>query len=107
MTSSILRRGHRNGRYGIRELGDICLVAQLELCRNARQTPDLAYVTSQARALGAVGEAEITERAIIVEGLDEPPRSFLQHTHGHQIRDRGKPHHYRRHGRADIGRPVT
>ncbi|MEU4179475.1 hypothetical protein [Streptomyces sp. NPDC026589] len=47
--------------------------------------------------------AAITERAIVVEGLDEPPRYFLQHGFGYQCHDRAKPHHHRRHGRADIG----
>ncbi|MFI7643285.1 hypothetical protein [Nonomuraea sp. NPDC049400] len=96
-----------NGHYGIRELCDICPLAQLDLCRDAWKAPDLALVTSQARALGAVGEVEINERAIIVEGLNEPPRYFLQHTHGYQVHDRSKPHHYRRHGRADIGWPTA
>ncbi|WP_196443824.1 hypothetical protein [Planomonospora sp. ID67723] len=50
---------------------------------------------------------EVTERAIMVEGLDEPPRYFLQHTHGYQVHAREHPHHYRRHGRADIGWPAA
>ncbi|WP_329423579.1 hypothetical protein OG339_24260 [Streptosporangium sp. NBC_01495] len=96
-----------NGHYGIRELCDICPLAQLNLCRETWRAPDLAAVTRQARALGAVGEVTITNRAIMVEGLDEPPRYFLQHTYGYQVHDRNKPHHYRRHGRADIGWPAT
>ncbi|MCC5574456.1 radical SAM protein [Microtetraspora sp. AC03309] len=96
-----------NGHYGIRELCDICPKAQLGLCRDAWKTPDLDLVTGQARSLGAVGDVEITERAIMVEGLDEPPRYYLQHSHGYQVHDRSKPHHYRRHGRADIGWPTA
>ncbi|MER5627885.1 hypothetical protein ABT061_43365 [Streptosporangium sp. NPDC002544] len=96
-----------NGHYGIRELCDICPLAQLNLCRDAWKTPDLAHVTGQAHALGAVGEVTITDRAIMVKGLDEPPRYYLQHTHGYQVHDHSKPHHYRRHGRADIGWPTT
>ncbi|MFG1755375.1 hypothetical protein [Streptosporangium sandarakinum] len=96
-----------NGHYGIRELCDICPVNQLHLCRDAWKRPDEAVVTAQARDLGAVGSVEVTDRAIMVEGLDEPPRYFLQHTHGYQVHDRTKPHHYRRHGRADIGWPAT
>ncbi len=92
-----------NGHYGIRELCDICPKAQIELCAGAWQKPDPAAVTAQARELGAVGEVEVTDRAIIVEGLDEPPRYFLQHGHGYQVHDRDKPHRYRRHGRAEIG----
>ncbi|WP_433362476.1 hypothetical protein [Streptosporangium sp. CA-115845] len=96
-----------NGHYGIRELCDICPVNQLNLCRSAWKRPDEAVVTAQACELGAVGSVEVTDRAIMVEGLDEPPRYFLQHTHGYQVHDRTKPHHYRRHGRADIGWPAT
>ncbi|GAA2842192.1 radical SAM protein [Kitasatospora aburaviensis] len=95
-----------NGHYGIRELCDICPLAQLKLCADAWVAPDLAEVTAAARELGATGEVEVTERAIIVEGLNEPPRYFLQHGYGYQCHDREKPHHHRRHGRADIGWPA-
>ncbi|MFI5534144.1 radical SAM protein [Kitasatospora sp. NPDC051853] len=95
-----------NGHYGIRELCDICPVAQLNLCHKAWKAPELAVAEAAARALGAVGEVEVTERAIIVEGLDEPLRYSLQHGFGYQVHDRTKPHHPRRHGRADIGWPA-
>jgi DNA repair photolyase len=94
-----------NGHYGIRELCDICPAAQLRLCADAWRKPDDAEVTEMARELGAIGEVDITDRAIVVEGLDEPPRYYLQHSYGYQCHDRSKPHHYRRHGRADIGWP--
>ncbi|NEA75409.1 radical SAM protein [Streptomyces sp. So13.3] len=94
-----------NGHYGIRELCDICPLAQLQLCKDTWQAPDLNEITQQARALGAIGPVEITDRAILVEGLDEHPRYFLQHGHGYQVHDRRHPHHPRRHGRADIGWP--
>ncbi|MFE2337552.1 hypothetical protein [Streptomyces coelicoflavus] len=55
------------------------------------------------RALGASGDVEVNDRAIVVEGLDEPPRYYLQHGFGYQCHDRSKPHHYRQHGRAPIG----
>jgi DNA repair photolyase len=92
-----------NGHYGIRELCDICPRAQLDLCAAAWKKPPLAQIDTEARSLGAVGEVEVTDRAIMVEGLDEPPRYYLQHGYGYQCHDRSKPHHYRRHGRADIG----
>ncbi|WP_232485587.1 hypothetical protein [Streptomyces fildesensis] len=94
-----------NGHFGIRELCDICPLAQLQLCKDAWQAPDLEVITRQARALGATGPVEITDRAILVEGLDEHPRYFLQHGFGYQVHDRRHPHHPRRHGRADIGWP--
>ncbi|MFJ4686218.1 radical SAM protein [Streptomyces sp. NPDC088789] len=92
-----------NGHYGIRELCDICPAEQITKCRAAWVKPDLTTVTREARALGATGEVEVTGRAIVVEGLDEPPRYHLQHGFGYQCHDRAKPHHYRRHGRAEIG----
>ncbi|MGW3563050.1 radical SAM protein [Streptomyces sp. NPDC000941] len=95
-----------NGHYGIRELCDICPRDQLALCKAAWVKPDLAHVTEEARALGAAGPVEIADRAIIVEGLDEPPRYYLQHGFGFQCHDREKPHHYRQHGRAPIGWPA-
>lgn len=92
-----------NGHYGIRELCDICPMSQLAVCKAAWVKPDLATVTSQARLLGATSDPVITDRAVIVEGLNEPPRYWLQHTHGYQVHDAAKPHHHRRHGRAEIG----
>ncbi|MGW7353167.1 radical SAM protein [Streptomyces sp. NPDC054784] len=92
-----------NGHYGIRELCDICPSEQIARCEAAWTTPDLESVTREARALGATGPVEVNERAIVVEGLDEPPRYSLQHGFGYQCHDRAKPHHYRQHGRADIG----
>jgi DNA repair photolyase len=94
-----------NGHYGIRELCDICPSVQLGLCADAWRAPELAEATREARELGATGDVEVTDRAIIVEGLDEQPRYYLQHGFGYQCHDRAKPHHHRRHGRADIGWP--
>jgi len=94
-----------NGHYGIRELCDICPPEQIALCQDAWVKPDLPTVTREAHALGAIGEVEINDRAIVVEGLDEPPRYFLQHGFGYQCHDRRKPHHHRQHGRAPIGWP--
>ncbi|MEC3995357.1 radical SAM protein [Actinacidiphila sp. DG2A-62] len=92
-----------NGHVGIEELCDICPADQVARCTAARVRPDLEEVSAAARQLGATGPVEITERAIIVEGLDEPPRYFLQHGFAYQCHDRDKPHHYRQHGRAPIG----
>ena len=95
-----------NGHIGIEELCDICPVEQVARCEAAWVRPDLDEVTAAARQLGATGPVEMDERAIIVEGLDEPPRYFLQHGYGFQCHDRSKPHHYRQHGRAPIGWPA-
>ncbi|WP_432586816.1 radical SAM protein [Streptomyces sp. HD1123-B1] len=92
-----------NGHYGVRELCDICPPEQIDLCHGAWVKPDLTTVTHQARALGATGEVEVNDRAIVVQGLDEPPRYYLQHGFGYQCHDRAKPHYHRQHGRAPIG----
>ncbi|QCX82254.1 hypothetical protein C9F11_43370 (plasmid) [Streptomyces sp. YIM 121038] len=95
-----------NGHFGIRELCDICPPEQIHRCQKALVKPDLAKVTRVARALGASGAVEVTDRAIVVEGLDEPPRYYLQHGFGYQCHDRAKPHLHRQHGRAAIGWPA-
>ncbi|WBB64099.1 radical SAM protein [Streptomyces sp. WMMC500] len=92
-----------NGHYGIRELCDICPKKQLSLCAAAHRAPDPATAEADARALGATGPAEVTDRAVLVQGLSEQPRYFLQHGYGYQFHAREHPHSYRRHGRADIG----
>ncbi|MFD0416867.1 radical SAM protein [Streptomyces sp. NPDC127108] len=92
-----------NGHYGIRELCDICPPEQIAKCQAAWVKPGLTNVTQEARRLGATGPIEVTDRAIVVEGLDEPPRYYLQHGFGYQCHDRDKPHHRRQHGRAPIG----
>ncbi|WP_231951411.1 radical SAM protein [Nocardia terpenica] len=95
-----------NGHYGIRELCDICPASQLKRCANGWRRPDPNHVATLAEQLG--GQlVEINDRAIVVDGLDEPPRYFMQHNLGYQIHDIAKPHHPHRHGRADIGWSAT
>jgi DNA repair photolyase len=95
-----------NGHYGIRELCDICPAAQIERCARAWTPPDPAAIGAAVTGLG--GElVAVTERAVVVQGLDEQRRYLLQHAHGYQVHDVGKPHHLRRHGRADLGWSTT
>lgn len=96
-----------NGHYGIREMCDICPVAQLKLCAGAHDVPtaraflDAAIVLPEAAHLEVL---DITDRAVQVEGLSsEQPRYYLQHAFAFQVHDAGHPHHVNRHGRADIG----
>jgi DNA repair photolyase len=95
-----------NGHFGIRELCEICPAAQLARCAAAHHRPDPDQVDAMAAALGATATPTITDRAVIVPGLDEQRRYFMQHTLGFQVHDPTKPHHHRRHGRADIGWPT-
>ncbi|MGW2038686.1 radical SAM protein [Streptomyces virginiae] len=92
-----------NGHYGIKELCDICPKKQLGLCAAAWNAPALPDAERLAKELGSTGQTEITDRAIITEGLDEQPRYFMQHGYGFQVHDRAHPHRERRHGRAEIG----
>ncbi|MFJ5779304.1 radical SAM protein [Streptomyces sp. NPDC093094] len=92
-----------NGHYGVRELCDICPPDQIALCKKAWTRPAVDAAAREAHALGATGDVAVNDRAIVVEGLDEPRRYYLQHGFGYQCHDRSKPHHYRQHGRASIG----
>jgi len=91
-----------NGHYGIRELCDICPLSQIGLCAGAWKRPDSALAGEMAADLGG-RLVEITDRAVVVEGLSEQPRYLMQHTLGYQVHDVTKPHLPRQHGRADIG----
>jgi DNA repair photolyase len=96
-----------NGHVGIRELCDICPVAQLDLCQQAHQVPSMRQMHEVARALPEARDlavVDITEHAAVVSGLrDEQPRYYLQHALGFQVHDVRHPHLERRHGRAAIG----
>jgi hypothetical protein len=95
-----------NGHYGIRELCDICPAAQIRRCAQAWHRPDQARVTQLAEDVGGT-LAEINDRAVVVDGLDEQRRYLLQHSLGYQVHDVSKPHLPQRHGRADIGWPES
>ncbi|WP_245671325.1 radical SAM protein [Nocardia amamiensis] len=109
-TSCAVAFAHRvadyNGHYGIRELCDICPSAQQRRCSQAWRRPEEQRVAEQADELGG-SFVEINRRAIVVSGLDEQRRYFMQHGLGYQVHDVDKPHHHRRHGRADLGWPTT
>lgn len=92
-----------NGHYCIREICDICPAAQQGRCAAAHRNPTLEDISAIATELGAIEQPEITDRAILVAGLDEQRRYFIQHRFGYQVHDPQYPHKYRRHGRASIG----
>ncbi|GID03008.1 radical SAM protein [Pseudomonas sp. 008] len=95
-----------NGHFGITELCETCPSAQYSTCKAAWKKPDETLLSSLCRSLGAEGEPVITDRSIIVRGLDEQRRYFMQHTLGYQVHDADKPHHYDRHGRAEAQRNI-
>ena len=94
-----------NGHFGIRELCDICPSSQLQRCARAWTPPATARVEAMAAELGG-RLATITDRAVLVEGLDEQRRYRMQHSLGYQVHDVTKPHRRHRHGRAEIGWPT-
>ncbi|WP_433727815.1 radical SAM protein [Nocardia sp. CA-129566] len=94
-----------NGHYGIRELCDICPSAQVRRCAQVWQRPDERHVAELADEMGGT-LVEVNDRAVVVAGLDEQRRYFMQHGHGYQVHDIDKPHYVQRHGRADLGWPT-
>ncbi|WP_185265987.1 radical SAM protein [Halopseudomonas xiamenensis] len=96
-----------NGHFGITELCDTCPTAQYSTCKSAWKKPDEELLNSLCKRLGAEGEPVITDRSIIVRGLDEQRRYFMQHTLRYQVHDADKPHHYDRHGRAEAQRKIS
>jgi DNA repair photolyase len=93
-----------NGHYGIREICDICLRAQIGICAAAHRKPELARVRELAIVAGLdVGHLEIDDRRIEVAASTEQQRYFMQHSLNFQVHDRAQPHHYGRHGRAELG----
>ncbi|MEG8177755.1 radical SAM protein [Nocardia terpenica] len=94
-----------NGHYGVQDLCDICPSTQVRRCARAWQRPDERHVAELVRELGGT-LIEVNDRAVVVAGLDEQRRYYLQHFHGYQVHDIDKPHHVRRHGRADLGWPA-
>lgn len=97
------RQPDYNGHYGINELCDICPNEQVVICQQAWKKPDYDMVAALTERLGATDKPFITDQSILVRGLDEQHRYFIQHSLGYQVHDVDKPHHYKRHGRADTG----
>jgi DNA repair photolyase len=96
-----------NGHVGVRELCDICPLAQLDLCLSAHRTPtsqELIEVASVLPEAAAMSVVDVDEHRAQVDGLPaEQPRYFLQHHFGYQVHDTRHPHRPGRHGRAEIG----
>ncbi|TPG74613.1 radical SAM protein [Pseudomonas arsenicoxydans] len=93
-----------NGHFGITELCETCPTSQFAICKAAWKKPDQQVLNRMCHELGAVGDPQVNDRAIVVRGLDEQRRYYLQHSLGYQVHDADKPHHYARHGRAEATR---
>jgi hypothetical protein len=94
-----------NGHVGIRELCDICPVAQFDRCHAARRRPGLLKACLMADDLGGT-LINVTQRAVVVSGLSDEDRHDMQHRLGYQVHDIAKPHQRGHHGRADLGWPA-
>ncbi len=109
-TSCAVSHAHQlpdyNGHAGIGELCDICPATQLGRCAATRHRPDPDQVAAMAARLGGT-MIGVDDRAVTVIGLDEQHRYLMQHALGYQVHDHARPHHPRRHGRADLGWPTT
>lgn len=92
-----------NGHYGIREVCNICPTNQVARCADAHRVPGLDDVISLAMRVGELRVVEITPRSVVVDGFTEQQRYFMQHAFSFQFHDVAKPHHFRRHGRAESG----
>ena len=69
-----------NGHVGIRELCDICPATQLASCLGAHRIPTARQVKQAASGLPEARELqvmEITERAIVVDGLPSEAATLL------------------------------
>ncbi|GEM_PF-6660226 len=83
---------------------------QIYLCAQAHTVPDEAAVRRVAARVPDTPDFDIvhiSERAVVVAGLDEQPRYHLQHSLAFQIHDARHPHRLSRHGRAEIGWDTT
>ncbi|ERP97799.1 hypothetical protein Q669_21575 [Labrenzia sp. C1B10] len=93
-----------NGHYGIREICDICPAGQLKVCKEAHRVPAAKDIYALASKAGLNTEKiNWDDRKIEVVGSQEQQRYFMQHSLNFQVHDRDQPHHYGRHGKAEIG----
>lgn len=98
-------RADYNGHFGIRELCDICPAQQIQRCADAWSSPEVQTVAEMAQSVGGT-LITVNDRAVVVAGLNEQHRYWIQHSLGYQVHDVTKPHHRYRHGRADLGWPA-
>lgn len=92
-----------NGHYGIREICDICPTSQVARCAREHRAPTVQEISTLANTIGTTQVVEVSERAAVLDGFNEQQRYYMQHAFGFQFHDVTKPHHYGRHGRAEIG----
>jgi DNA repair photolyase len=94
-----------NGHWGVRELCDICPVAQQNLCAAHHRAPSASEFEQVLDGLGYTSPYLIdAERGHVwTHGLGEQRRYPIQHTLRYQIWELDQPHYLHAHGRSLTG----
>jgi DNA repair photolyase len=92
-----------NGHWGVREICDICPVAQRSRCAAAYRAPASNELRELLERFRYDTDFLIEDGHVWTAGLGEDRRYHLQHSLGHQVWDVDWPHFPGRHGRAEEG----
>jgi hypothetical protein len=92
-----------NGHWGVRELCDICPVAQQQRCAASYHQPTAGDLDRVLAQLGYQAPFLIEDGHVLTRGLGEQGRYAVQHTLGFQIWELDQPHALHAHGRAPLG----
>ena len=92
-----------NGHWGVRELCDICPVAQIALCQAAHAVPTGEQFEAVLAGLGYRSDYLIEDGHVWTHGLGEQRRYAIQHALGFQIWELDQPHLLHAHGRSLTG----
>jgi DNA repair photolyase len=92
-----------NGHWGVRELCDICPVAQRQRCADDYAEPTPEQIDTVLAQLGYETDYVIEPGHVWTHGLGEQKRYAVQHTLRHQIWELDQPHHLHAHGRSLLG----
>jgi DNA repair photolyase len=92
-----------NGHWGVRELCDICPIAQRDLCAADHTAPTEARFEQVLDELGYRSNYLIDGGHVWTHGLGEQRRYAIQHTLRYQIWELDQPHYLHAHGRSLTG----
>ena len=96
-----------NGHWGVRELCDICPIAQQGRCAAAHAQPTPAALQAVLNRLGFTDVPfRIDDGHVWVHGLTEMQRYPIQHLLGYQVWNVNSPHHTGAHGRSPHGHTI-
>jgi DNA repair photolyase len=98
-----------NGHWGVRELCDICPVAQQNLCAADHHAPSRSDFEQVLQGLGYSSPYLIDAEGghVWTHGLGEQRRYPIQHTFRYQIWELDQPHYLHAHGRSLTGHGPT